>query len=55
MPASSLTLVSPAVYDVIVLDRLSELLVVGAICGCACCLHTVTGVDMITVEEVAHS
>ena len=43
MPASSLTLVSPAVYDVIVLGRLSELLVVGAICGCACCLHTVTG------------
>ena len=53
VPASSLTLASPAVYDVIDLGRLSELPVVGATCECACCQHTVTGVDMITDEEVA--
>ena len=39
VPASSLALVSPAVHDVIVHGRLSELIVVGAICGCAFCLH----------------
>ena len=39
VPASSLTLVSPAVYDVIVIGRLSELLVVGAICR-VCLLFT---------------